>query len=658
MQGFSFLTKPLILKIATSLLVVGLSLGAAHAEEVQNISSSSVTTEVDKSVATAEEVETTKDKVETSAESTAKDNVVELEKESGSQKLATIDVTGVDSELKKNIELHMPVTIPECNADRGDVRQFFTTVKKHLRKASRALGYYDAEFVSGGKIVDGCWALRLRITPGKPSKIVSQSISVVGEGSNLPIFKKLLSELPYKVGDVLNHDLYSTFKTNLSEAAQARGFFDAEFLEHNIRVNPLAHQASVNLKLNTGKRYRYGEVTVEQDVLDDKTIQNYLVLRSGEPYKTEDLLKQQQLLQQSGYFKTINIEVLRDQASNAQVPVHISLSAKKRNAYKLRAGYGSDTGPRVIVEMNRRWTGRGGKQFKTLAQYSQKEKKVSLNLLNPQKKPEDDTLVYTIDWVETTEDSSESQVTTIGGKFTRKTPNDWVQSASLGLSYEETNFYVDDDFDINATYLLLGLGLEKTKADNLLFPLNGWRLKYETNFGSKAILSDQDVFQLKISGKHIKSVSNGGRILSRFDLGSTVVNDFSELPQSLRFYSGGQNSVRGYGFHDLGEIESVKDTDTGEFEDINIGGRNLLNLSLEYQHPINDQWSAAVFVDAGNAFDDWGNYSLEVGTGFGARWKSPIGPVRIDLGFPEKDDNFPEVDFKNPTVYLSVGSDL
>lgn len=653
-----------MLKVAIIILSMCLTVIVIQAEEGGDTSTES--TDETENTLTAVDTNTaeTVDKVEAEVKKTeyniTKTDVKrESQPEGSNQKLATIDVTGVDSELKKNIELHMPVSIPACDADRGDVRQFFTTVKKHLRKASRALGYYDAEFVSGGKIENGCWKLRLRITPGKPSKVFYQSISVVGEGSNLPVFKTLLKELPYKIGDTLNHDLYTTFKTNLSEAAQARGFFDAEFVEHNIRVNPLVYQASVNLKLNTGKRYRYGEVTVDQGVLDDKTIQNYLVLKSGEPYKTEDLLKQQQLLQESGYFKTINIEVLRDQASNAKVPVHISLSSVKRNAYKLRAGYGSDTGPRVIVEMNRRFTGKGGNQFKALAQYSEKEKKVSLNLLNPQKNPENDTLVYTIDWVDTTEGSSDSQKTSIGGKFTRKTENDWVQSASLGLSYEVTDFTNSDDFDTNGTYLLLGVGLEKTKADNLLFPLNGWRLKYEADFGSKALLSDQDIFQFKASGKHIKSIRSGGRLLSRFDIGSTVVDGYSELPQSLRFYSGGQNTVRGYGFHDLGEIGEVRNTDTGELDkDINIGGKHLLNLSLEYQHPINDEWDAAVFIDAGNAFNRWDSYSMNIGVGIGVRWKSPIGPVRIDVGFPEDNNNFPDIDFVHPSVYLSVGSDL
>ena len=146
-----------------------------------------------------------------------------------SPRLATVKISGVDSELKKNIELHMPVTIPECAADRAEIKQFFTTVKKHLRKASRALGYYDSEFRSGGKIVSGCWKLRLRITPGRPVKVITQNFQVTGEGKTSPRFLKILEELPYETGDDLNHQKYTDYKTSLSETALTLGYFDAEF---------------------------------------------------------------------------------------------------------------------------------------------------------------------------------------------------------------------------------------------------------------------------------------------------------------------------------------------------------------------------------------------------------------------------------------------
>jgi len=615
-------------------------------------------------IKTTEKVETdlqatkqtfTKDALKRKKQQTKKSKEkIKTAKQSRKLHLASIEVSGVDEELAKNIELHMPVTVPECNADRGEVKQFFTTVKKRLRKASRALGYYDTEFRSGGKIEKGCWKLRLKINQGKPTKIISQKISIVGEGAKLPIFKKILSEKPYEKGDVLNHKLYTDYKTRMTDAAQALGFFDAEFETRSIRVDALAHKAALDLKFNTGSRYRYGVVTIEQDVLDDSTIDHYLLLKTGKPFKAEDLLQQQQLLQRSGYFNTINITVKHEQASNGRVPVSIKLTRKKRNAYKLKLGYGSETGPRVAVEMNRRWTGSSGKALKALTRVSKNDQVVSLFLLNPQKKPEDDTLVYNIDFKREIKPDSISKNINVGGKFNRKRDSGWVQTASLGLLLDITTPEGEDDQF--SKYILFGVGLEKTKADNLLFPLDGWRIKYSANIASKALLSDQDILQAKVSAKRIKEFGEG-RFLGRVEVGSTLVNNYDELPQGLRYYSGGQNSVRGYKFSSLGDkVDRLVD---GKIKKVNIGGRNLLNLSFEYQYPINQEWSVAAFTDIGNAFDDWANYELKVGVGFGARWKSPVGPVRIDLGFPtDSPEESPDDNYKQPRLYLGIGSDL
>ena len=647
--------RAFILTLLVPCLLITMQASATDAESIANneLVTPTIVTKIEKEDTPSESEKATTATI-TSSNLTIKE--AEIEKSQAAEKkpvetpskLATIEVTGVDEELAKNIELHMPVTIPACNAERGEIKQFFNTVKKHLRKASRALGYYDAEFTSGGKIVDGCWKLRVRIKQGLPVKVISQKVAVVGEGANLPFFKKITKSLPYENGDVLNHKLYTDFKNSLTDAAQALGFFDAEFEQHSIRVDPIGHKATVDLKFNTGKRYRYGEVTVKQDVLSAKTIDNYLLIKAGKPFYSEDLLQQQQLLQRSDYFNTIKISVLHEQAKNGRVPVLIELTRKKRNAYKFKVGYGSETGPRVTAEMNRRWTGNAGKALKILGRVSKNDQVLSFNLLNPQKKPEDDTLVYNIDLKREDKPDSVSHNVELGGKFTRKRDSGWVQTASLGLLLDFTKPTGEEEFF--SRYVLLGVGLEKTSADDLLFPLNGWRLKYGANIASKAVFSDQDIIQLKLSGKRIKTLGEG-RFIGRFDIGSTLVNNYSELPQGLRFYSGGQNSVRGYAFSSLGDIEN-KDTDgDGETEEVNVGGRNLMNLSLEYQHPIIDEWGAALFVDAGNAFDDWADYEMKVGVGFGARWRSPIGPVRIDLGFPTDD-------YKKPRLYLGIGSDL
>ncbi len=622
-------------------LLILFSISPANSEESTgsentNASNLSTTEKEIESTVTAEESTAAKSEID---ERTTTEITKQAEINQAPLKLAKIDVTGVPDDLKKNIELHMPVTIPECDADRGDVKLFFNTVKKNLRKATRALGYYDAEFTSGGSIVDKCWNLRLKVTPGLPVKVVSQNIEVLGAGREEKVFKTILSELPYKVGDVLNHQSYSDFKTKLSEASQVLGYFDAEFEKRVIRIDPVSYQARIDLVLNTGKRYRFGKVNIEQEILSEKAVNKYLIIKEGKLYNAEDLIKQQQLLQVSGYFKNIKIEALHNQAVDLRVPVTIALTSKKRNAYKFKVGYGSDTGARVGVEMNRRYLGKSGKQLKINAQYSELLPELSIQLFNPRNNPEDESLVYSITFKEDSNDAVESHALSLGGRLVRKLDNGWLRSTSLTAIKDKTQVKGDDE--TRSTLLLFGVGFEKVQADNLIFPSKGWRFKLSANAASEYALSDQNVLQFKAQGKYVTKLGDG-KLLSRLNYGTTLVHDFDRLPKSLRFFAGGGLSVRGYDYESLGETNT-----SGSVR----GGKQLIDLSLEYQHPIKNGWSAAVFADAGNAFDDFKDTDLKVGVGFGARWRSPVGPVRIDLGFPSDD-------FSQPKLYLSIGSDL
>ena len=114
------------------------------------------------------------------------------------------------------------------------------------------------------------------------------------------------------------------------------------------------------------------------------------------------------------------------------------------------------------------------------------------------------------------------------------------------------------------------------------------------------------------------------------------------MPQSLGFTTGGQDSVRGFDSNTLGELD--------EYGEV-TGAKNLIVTSLEYEYPVTEKVSAAVFADAGSAFNDWGDYKLNVGAGVGVRYKSPLGPVRLDLAVP-KDDT------KDLHFYFSLGPDL
>ena len=155
------------------------------------------------------------------------------------------------------------------------------------------------------------------------------------------------------------------------------------------------------------------------------------------------------------------------------------------------------------------------------------------------------------------------------------------------------------------------------------------------------VLSDTSFIQPMVSGKWIYSFSNETRVIARGAAGTTAVSDFDRLPSSLRFFTGGDKTIRGFGYNVVGP---------GIGDDV-VGGKNLLESSIEYEVPVSEKWSFAAFVDTGDAFDSKPDY--KTGLGLGVRWRSPIGPVRVDFGHALESPPG-----RNLRLHLTIGSDL
>ncbi len=565
--------------------------------------------------------------------------VGKTEEEKDKTSVASIDIVGTGGELYKNLSLNLPSRTPECTESQEQITQFIKSIKKRFRKASRAVGYYDAIFSPNTRRIDGCWKITIAVKANRPIKVTRSHIILKGEGLTQKEFRTLRNTPPYQLGDILNHQKYTDYKSQLKETSQALGYFDAAFEAHKITVNPLKFSADIDLIFNTGKRFRYGKITVKQKVVRADVIQSFLQIKQGDFYSSEELIRQQQLLQSSGFYADIKINALHKQAVDHYVPIEISLKAKKRNAWKFKVGYGTDTGPRISGELNRRWTSAKGHRLNLSATAAPKVSTFSARLTEPKANPKQGTLSYLFEWQQDTDNNIISRSYKFGTEYTQKTDSDWQQSASITYLLDTTQ--VGDQKPTKSHLTLLGIGTEKTQADNYLFPLNGWRAKAHLQGAVENILSDQSILQLKTETKVITQLGDG-RLLGRLELGTTFVGDAKTMPKELRFFAGGGQSVRGYSFDSLGEIDAEGDLS---------GGKHLLVGSLEYDYPIIDKWGVAGFIDVGNAFNDWKNSNLKIGVGTGLRWRSPVGPVRIDIGFP-KDK------LSDPHLHLSIGADL
>ncbi len=553
-----------------------------------------------------------------------------------------VNVQGVDSELADNLKAFLPsLRNLKCDSSATRVQRFIESSSEKLEQGAEAMGYYAAQFNMTSARSNNCLVLNVAVKPGEPVRVKQVQVQVTGEGKDLADFKTVLAQPPYQPGDVFVHQPYEDYKSSLTRLANNLGFFDAEYVTHEIQVDPDTLTAVVILRFETGQRYQIGQVSVEQDVLDREHLQRYLKVKQGDRYNTDNLLKQQQILEGSGYYKDVQVSGQYQNVAHGQaVPVKIVAQRNKRYTYSGQVGYGTDTGARTKASMDVHWLNRKGHKLNTSVEVGQKAQSAQATYKVPLWDPENEYTSLSVGWQKSDNDDIKSKGIKVGVDYNRRSDDDWQQTIFINYLDETTEVTGEDPVTTQLT--LLGGRLKKTKADNVLFPSHGWQVLAEVQGAHKGLISDQNFLQGKVQGKYITTFDNKDKLIASATLGATQADDFDRIPKSLRYFAGGQNSVRGYDFESLGETNSA-----GEV----VGGKHLVTTSLEYEHPVVDKISGAVFVDAGNAFDDPAHIGMQVGAGVGVRYKSPIGPIRVDLAAPK--DNASDIHF-----YFSLGPDL
>ncbi|RYH05957.1 MAG: helix-turn-helix domain-containing protein [Alphaproteobacteria bacterium] len=211
--------------------------------------------------------------------------------------------------------------------------------------------------------------------------------------------------------------------------------------------------------------------------------------------------------------------------------------------------------------------------------------------------------------------------------------------------------YLDGEFVLleqaTPTRLLFGEGLlTRRRADDLIFPSRGVSVTYTARLSAGGLLSDTNLASLRADLKWVRPAGDRSRVILRASGGALQADRFDRLPPELRFFAGGDRSVRGFDYQQIGERRDVEPALLARLRALNpkkeyddtgvIGGHYLATVSGEFEHYFTEQWGGAVFVDAGDAFDSKPN--ANVGAGVGVRWKSPVGIIRVDFAVPVRTD--------------------
>ncbi|HRD65534.1 MAG TPA: autotransporter assembly complex family protein [Candidatus Competibacter sp.] len=532
----------------------------------------------------------------------------------------TVLVDGVEGAPRDNVLAYLDINrfAGKSAPEETELRWLHANAERNIREALQPFGYYEPAIESSLNRTAGGWEARYRIQLGHPVHIAAVDVRVLGEAAQDPVFQKLLANLPLAKGQILDQPKYEQLKQNLETLATERGYFDARFAERTIEIDLQAYEAAIKLHYDTGKRYRFGDVTFKQSILSPKLLNRYPRFKPGDPYDANDLLKLQSDLGGSSYFSQIAVNASPD-ATTATAPVDVELTPNKKRKYSAGLGYGTDTGPRGKIKAEQRWINQQGHHYEAELQLSPIKSLLGFKYMIPGQDPITDEYAITAGYTMQNYDDQDYERIALGGSW-QKQDGKWLKNYNLNLQYED--YQVGNEPRSTSLLLIPGLNWTWIDADDRLYATRGLLFGFELRGASTALLSDINFLQGILHLKWVRALNQDSRLIARGDLGATAIReDFEDLPASLRFYTGGDTSVRGYAYNKIGPTD-----DDGTV----VGGKNLVVGSVEYEHRVWNDWSVAAFVDSGDAFDG-ASPEPKTGVGMGLRWRSPVGPVRIDF---------------------------
>lgn len=491
----------------------------------------------------------------------------------------------------------------------------------------------------------------INIDLGDPVKVRHIALAVDGDGQQDTGVIAALDAFHPRTGEVLDHGLYETSKARIALALAQHGYFDAELRQHRVEVTRAQHAADIALQWDSGLRHTLGRAQFTQQpttILHPSLLDKLVPWTPGDAYDEAQLDRLRQSLVALDYFSLVDVQADTQHAATHQVPVHVQLTPAKRSIYSVGASYGTLTGAGISAGIERRYLNQRG--HKALAQFDWAEQRKSA------------TLQYRIPafawldgWYSASLQAADEQtryvnsrrielVASRSGQYNRYLNlaaslhvlrERWAY-ASLTKPVQQFQF---------ASFVYPALRAEYIDVDDRMAPRRGAGGTLTLRGGKGGSDGRATFTQLHASVQWFHGFDADSRLIARGELGHTFTRDLLNLPPSLRFYAGGDRSVRGYGWHEIGPMIT---TPAGRYF---TGAPNMLAASVEYERYFHGPWGAAVFVDTGDAFSGK-RASLRTGVGIGLRWRSPVGPVRIDIarGLDQPDAPF--------TLHLNIGADL
>ncbi|WP_456095328.1 autotransporter assembly complex protein TamA [Paraburkholderia saeva] len=536
-----------------------------------------------------------------------------------------VDIETSPRALRKLLEDHLDIARFAKREDVSDDQfQFLiTATPQQVRDLTATQGYFSPVVRTDVRTVEGKREVTVSVDPGPMTTISSIDLSFRGPVLTEDPAQANAARFAFSLhkGDPFAQDAWDDAKNAALKALRSRRYLGAKIYHSEARVDPRTHDATLSVTFESGPTFTMGKLDVSGTRrYPQQIVENVNPITVGDIYDEQRIIELQRQLQNTPYYASVAIDTDSDPAKPDETPVHVKVSEYPYNSIRGGVGYSTDNGPQIQGAYSYLDTFGRAYPFTIDGRIDQIQRYGQVQLAMP---PGKRGWVNSVLASYTNTDVSDTQIFSARAGVQRSRTSQFIDYTYSILYYQDRlEQNVGPSTTSNA--LLPAWSWTRRHTDDPIFPRSGNLVHVEAGFAVKHVLTDQTFVRGYARGQQYVPVGKRDLVLFRAELGGVFTSGSSNgIPASLLFRAGGSNSVRGYSFQSIGN---------------NVGGstlptKYLVTASSEYQHWFNRDWGAAAFFDIGTATDTWAERVFYPGVGVGARWRSPVGPVNVDLAY-------------------------
>lgn len=551
-----------------------------------------------------------------------------------------ISIDGLDSALEEAVRSSLTLQqYRDRSVSSAQLTRLVAVGENEARNTLEAWGYYDGKIHSRTESLANGFHVFFDVKPGEPVRVTAREIAVAGVAVEDTAVASAIEAFRPRIGERFDHAQYETSKSAIETALADHGFLGAKLVTHRVEVKTSDHSARILLQWEGGPRYHFGPTTFSGGQFSQDFLQRFLAWEEGDEYSSAKVLDMQRRLVGADYFGTVTVQPHIEKAQEKAVPVTVELTPAKRNIYSAAFYASTDRGAGVELGAQRRWLNDHGHKGRADIDVAQRRQAVELSYRIPLPGTRQRVLGFAGTYEDETTESSVSQTQKLIANVSRK----WGgYTFTYGLQFLSGDFEIGSETGYSSL-TFLEAALTSSKSDQPAFARRGFGYTLSARTTPFEALSDTSFASLNLDSKWLHAFGENTRLIVRGEVGKMTVGDFDQLPPELRFFAGGDRSIRGFGYEEIGSRNEVGDV---------IGGDSLAEASIEMERYFRKGLGGALFVDAGDAWlgDD---FTLHVGVGAGVRWKSPVGVLRLDLAYPIK-----SIDSNSWQIHFNIGPDF